>query len=161
MRRDFAGMERRRLRAGRLFAQGLSQAEVARRLGVSKQSAHRWHRAWELGGQKALRAAGRAGRRTRLTTEQLEELEEALLAGPVKWGYRTELWTLPRIAEVIRGLFGVTYHPGHVWWLLRRLGWSCQRPATRARERDEEAVQRWLKERWPEIKRGRKRAAPR
>jgi len=159
--RDFAGMERRRLRAARLFAQGLSQAEAARRLGVSEQSTSRWHRDWEAGGVEALRAAGRAGRRSRLTREQLEQLEETLLAGPAKWGYRTELWTLSRIAEVIRALFGVKYHPGYVWWILRGLGWTCQRPATRAKERDEGAVERWLKERWPEIKKGRKRAAPR
>ncbi len=159
--RDFAGMERRRFQAARLFAQGASQAEVARTLGVSKQSTGRWHRAWEAGGKEALRAAGRAGRLSRLTAEQLGELEETLLAGPAQWGYRTELWTLPRIAEVIRALFGVRYHPGYVWAILRRMGWTCQRPATRARERDEETVRGWLKGKWPEIKKGRKRAAPR
>ncbi len=159
--RDFAAMEKRRFQAARLFAQGASQAEVARTLGVSEQSTGRWHRDWEAGGEEALRAAGRAGRPSRLTTEQLEQLEETLLAGPARWGYRTELWTLSRIAEVIRALFGVRYHPGYVWWILRRLGWTCQRPATRAKERDEEAVQRWLKEKWPEIERGHKRAAPR
>jgi transposase len=161
MKRDFAGMEKRRLRAADLFAAGVPQVVVARKLGVSKQSAHRWHKAWTDGGTQALKAAGRAGRRPRLSADQMRELEGILLAGPGESGYRTELWTLPRIAEVIRRRFAVSYHPGYVWCLLRELGWSCQKPASRARERDEERIQRWLKETWPAIKRGRKRAAPR
>lgn len=161
MKRDLVQWEKRRLRAADLFAQEVPQADVARRLGVSKQSAHRWHVAWKRGGKDALKSPGRTGRRPRLSAGQLEQLEKVLLAGPLHSGYRTALWTLPRIAEVIRRTFGVSYHPGHVWHLLRRLGWSCQRPATRARERDDKAVQRWLKEDWPRIKRGRKEAAPR
>ena len=161
MARDFAWLERRRMRAAELFARGLCQAEVARQLGVSAQSAGRWHKAWQEGGKEALRAAGRAGRCPRLTCEQLEELQRVLLTGPCQCGYGTDLWTLPRIAEVIRRLFGVRYHPAHVWKVLRKLGWSCQKPATRARERDEGAIRRWLKESWPRIKKGRARAEPR
>lgn len=50
--------------------------------------------------------------------------------------------------------FGVTYHPGHVWKVMRRLGWSLQRPTTRARERDEPAIARWSREDWPRLERG-------
>lgn len=160
MARDFEGMEKRRLRAADMFEQGLSQAEVARRLGVSKQSALRWQRTWAQGGKEALKSAGRAGRLPRLSGGQLRQLEEALLAGPLAAGYRTEVWTLPRIAELIRRRFGVSYHQGHVWWVLRQMGWSCQRPATRAKERDEQAIQGWLKQKWPKIKKGRAKAAP-
>ena len=160
MARDFEGMERRRLQAADMFEQGLSQADVAKRLAVSKQSVSRWQQAWQQGGKEALKSAGRAGRLPRLSAAQLEQLEEALLAGPLAAGYRTELWTLPRIAELIRRRFAVSYHPGHVWWLLRQMGWSCQRPATRANERDEEAIHRWLKQSWPKVKKGRAKAAP-
>jgi transposase len=82
-------------------------------------------------------------------------VEHALLAGAVAQGFDTDLWTLPRVAEVIWRLTGVSYHQGHVWWLLRRHGWSPQRPARRASERDEDAIARWRAEDWPRIKGGR------
>lgn len=151
-KRDFKGLERRRFEAARLFEKGATQAEVARRLDVSRTTAFRWANAWEEGGREGLRAAGRAGRKPRLTPRQLEEIEAALLAGPMAWGYATDLWTLPRIAGVIRDLTGVGYHPGHVWRVLRKLGWSRQKPTTRARERDEDAIGRWIRETWPAIK---------
>jgi transcriptional regulator with XRE-family HTH domain len=56
-------METRRRRAARLFAKGVTQADVARELGVSRQSVSRWHEARSQGGVRALKGAGRAGRR--------------------------------------------------------------------------------------------------
>jgi transposase len=148
-------MEQRRLKAARLFAAGVSQAEVARRLGVTSASTNRWHRVWKQRGEAGLGRRGPPGPPPRLSAEQLLQLEQLLLAGPTAAGYATDLWTLPRIAKLIRQRFGVDYHPGHVWHLLRKLGWSCQKPAKRAKERDEQAIQGWLRERWPRIKRGR------
>ena len=150
--RDFEALERRRMRAVRLFEQGETQAAVARRLDVSRTTAKRWWDAWEADGRGALRSAGRAGRKPRLSEEALQQVEQALLDGPVSFGYSTELWTLPRVADLIHRLTGVRYHPGHVWRVLRRLGWSLQKPTTRARERDEEAILRWVKTTWPSIK---------
>jgi transposase len=154
-RRDFAGMEQRRLEAARLFAQGITQAEVARTLGVSSQAASVWYRRWRQGGAVALRGAGRAGRRPRLSRAELDAVAQALRAGPTAFGFDTESWTLKRIAAVIEHLTGVAYHPGHVWRLLRGLDWSPQRPARRAVERDEAAIARWRATDWPRIKRGR------
>jgi transposase len=151
-RRDFTALEQRRLRAARRFAQGRSQAEVARELGVSRQTALRWWTAWRAEGREGLRAAGRAGRRPRMSPAQLAAVEAALLEGAAAFGYRSELWTLPRIAAVIEQRTGVRYHPGHVWRLLRGLGWSKQRPTTRARERDEHAIRRWIRTTWPALK---------
>jgi len=79
-------------------------------------------------------------------------LEAILLAGAKASGYRNDLWTLKRIADVIHRRFRVKYHVGHVWKVLGRLGWSCQRPVGRARERNEEGIRRWLRYRWPLIK---------
>jgi transposase len=112
----------------------------------------RWAEAWEEQGLEGLRAAGRAGRKPRLSSEQLREVEQALLEGPLASGYATELWTLPRVAELIQRIAGVRYHPGHVWRVMHQLGWSLQRPTTRAKERDEEAIQRWVKTTWPALK---------
>jgi transposase len=150
--RDFEGLERRRMRAVRLFEQGETQAAVARRLGVSRTTAMRWAQSWEEEGREGLRAAGRAGRKPRLTREQLEDVEAVLLEGPVVAGYPTEFWTLPRVAEVIERVTDTRYHPGHVWRVLRKLGWSRQKPTTRARERDEAAIERWVKTTWPAVK---------
>lgn len=152
---DLGALEERRLQAARWFAQGKSQAEVARLLGVSRQSASRWYQAWQRGGAAGLKSAGRIGRRPRLTLERLQQVEQALLQGARAHGYASDLWTLPRIARLIWQLTGVRYHPGHVWKILRGMGWSAQRPQRQAKERDEQAISRWKRRRWPQRKRGR------
>lgn len=127
----------------------MSQAEVARRVGASRQSVLRWKRALEEGGIDALKAAGRAGRKPRLTPEQDARLAEILTAGPQQSGFPTPLWTLPRVAKVIRREFGVTCHPTTAMRILsQRLGWSCQKPVGRAIERDEQAIALWKRKTW-------------
>lgn len=148
-RRDFRGLELRRLQAAQRFTAGDSQAAVARRLHVTRQSVSRWYGQWKAGGGDALRAAGRAGRKPRLSAQQLDA---ALRQGPCAHGFSTELWTLPRIAQVILQQTGVHYHPGHVWKLLQALHWTLERPARRAKERDEAAIRQWVRTRWPAIK---------
>jgi transposase len=153
--RDFEGMERRRQRAAGMFERGAAQADVARYLGVSRQSVSRWYADWRRDGTEALKAAGRAGRMPRLTEDQLGQVDRALRLGPRVHGFATDLWTLDRVATVIETETGVRYHRGHVWKLLRdKLGWTRQRPMRRAVERDDEAVTAWVTERWPKMKRG-------
>ena len=150
-----AALEVRRLQAAELFAQGHTQAEVARTLGVSRQSAHVWRVRFEQGGVDALRSRGPTGPDPKLSPADLARVEQALLQGAKANGFDTDLWTLERVAVVICQLTGVRYHPGHVWVILRqRLGWSLQRPERRASERDEEAIARWVQQEWPRIKRG-------
>jgi transposase len=150
--RDFGALERRRQQAVRWFEKGETQASVARRLRVSRTTAMRWAHAFESRGRAGLRGAGRAGRKPRLSEQQRHAIEQALLDGPTAFGFATELWTLPRVADVIERTTGVVYHPGHVWRVLRHLGWSLQKPTTRARERDEAAITRWVHETWPRVK---------
>ena len=136
------------MRAVDLFERGVIPAEIARQVGVSHQIVSDWRTAWRQSGREALRAAGRAGRRPKLSSEQLAEIEAALAKGAEANGYTTNLWTLPRMAEVIERLSGVAYHPGHVWYILRdQLGWTWQRPARRAVERNDAAIERWVKQR--------------
>ena len=151
-RRDFAALKVRRLRAAQLFAQGHPQAEIVRRLRVSRPSAHRWYQAWRRGGAAGLKGAGRAGRKPRLSAAERHRLEAALLRGPRAGGFRTELWTLERIAQVITKLCHVRYSLSQTWRMLQQLGWSRQRPARRAQERDEAAIARWVRVRWPQVK---------
>ena len=95
------------MRAVDLFEQGVIPAETARQIGVSHQIVSAWRTLWRQSGRDALRAAGRAGRRPKLTSDQLAEVEVALAKGAAANGYTTDLWTLPRVAEVIERLSGV------------------------------------------------------
>jgi transposase len=157
-RRPAAQQERerlraRRLRAAELFTVGVRQAEVARQLGVSRQAVSLWHACWKAGGTQALHSRGPTGPTPKVSDAQLSQVEQALLEGATASGFTGELWTLDRIAIVIERLTGVRHHPAWVWALLHhRLGWSVQRPVRRAAERDQEAIDRWVKERWPAIK---------
>lgn len=152
--RDRGVLEARRRQAAKLFKQGLSQADVARFLRVSRQSVSRWFERWRQGGPQALKKSASTGRPPKLSAAELSQLERALLKGARAHGYPTELWTLRRVAEVIARTTGVAYHQGHVWRVLRGLGWSRQKPARQAAERNSEAIEAWVKERWPELKRG-------
>jgi transposase len=135
-----------------LFAAGVRQAEVARQLEVSAQAVSVWYRRWRAGGSQALQSRGPSGPAPRLSDAQLATVERALLDGAPAHGFVGELWTLERVAIVIERLTGVRYHPAWVWALLRhRLGWTVQRPRRRAAERDQAAIDRWVKERWPRI----------
>lgn len=146
-------MEERRLRAADLFRREVRPAEIARQLGVTHQIVSEWRKAWREGGRAALRSAGRVGRPAKMSTTQLAKVEKALAKGAEANGYTADLWTLPRVAELIERVTGVAYHPGYVWYLLRnQLGWTWQRPARRAVERDDEAIERWIKRRWPQLK---------
>jgi len=152
VRRDFEELERRRLEAAKLLRQGVPQAEVARQVGVHRQSVSRWERQLQQAGVRGLKKAGRAGRRPRLRPEDLRRIEKGLKRGPEALGYQTGLWTSWRVAHLIEHECGVKYHPSQAWRILRQLGWSCQRPVGRALERDEDKIQRWKQQRWPEIK---------
>ena len=152
VRRDFTGLEQRRFEGLKLLRQGFNQSEVARRVKVCSQTVSRWANAVSQEGEKALQAAGRAGRKPLLDQTQRQRLVARLLEGPEKLGYETPLWTCERVAHLIDQEFGVRYHAGHVWKLLRQLNWSPQRPAGRALERNEEAIREWKRKTWPAIK---------
>jgi transposase len=147
--------------AADMFAVGKRQVDVMGELGVSAQTASRWHRVFLAEGKEGLVGAGRAGRLPKLSDEQLATVEQALTKGPRANGFSTEMWTLARVAEVIETVSGVRYGQTQTWTILReRLGWSRQRPARRAVERDDEAIATWIKKDWPRIKKARGAAAP-
>ena len=145
-------LERRRRRAVRLLDGGVKQAEVARRVGVTRTSVSRWEKLRQEGGHEALRRPKRFGRPRRLSEAQCEELIEQLKAGALAAGFATELWTLPRMRTLIEQRFSVKLTEPSVWRLLRSLGWSVQRPTGQARQRDEKAIRTWKARRWPELK---------
>ena len=146
--------ETRRRIAGRLLLQGRPLLEVADIVDASLSSVKRWKKAVLQGGLDALATKPRSGRPAALSDVDKDRLLEILLAGPIQAGYRTDLWTCKRVAEVIEREFGVQYHERYPWEILRSLGFTCQKPQQQAREQDEEAVGHWRRHTWPRLKRG-------
>jgi len=152
VKRDFKALARRRRQAARLLSKGLSEAAVARRVGVHRQSVNRWSRQLATWGPSAWRSAGRAGRKPQREPSDLRRIEAGLKQGPEALGYATGLWTTRRVVALIEQVCGVRYTTVHAWRILRQLRWSWQRPVGRALERDETAIRRWKKARGPELK---------
>jgi transposase len=144
--------EQRRLQAIALLEQGWSGLEVARHFGVTAAAVSQWKTAYQRHGPDAMKSTPHTGRPAKLTADQWKHLEKLLLQGPEKQGYTNALWTLSRVAAVIKKHFGIGYDLSGVWHILVRMGWSCQKPERRARERDEEAIAAWQKNDWPRIK---------
>jgi transposase len=142
----------RRRQALKLFDNGLSLNAVARRLGCFASSIMRWRDQRDREGNGVYKVHASPGRPPRLNDRQKERLARLLLKGAMACGYRTELWTTARIAEVIEKTFGVRYDRDHVGRILHGMNFSCQKPDRRALERDEERIERWKQKEWPRIK---------
>jgi len=145
-------LERRRHRAIKLLKEGHPPVEVARMVGCDRRSVRRWNAAFRKGGGEAIKARPSPGRPPRLDEKDKRRLEEALLKGAKAAGFPTDLWTCPRVAQLIFDRFGLRYHVDHIGRLLHALGWSPQKPQRRAVERDEDEIRRWVKEEWPRVK---------
>jgi len=145
-------LEKRRKRAMVMLEQGCQPVEIARKLGVDRRSVRRWKAAYLRDGMEGIQARLAPGRPPKLDNREKGQLEKVLLKGAQAAGFLTDLWTCPRVAALIEARFGVRYHVDHIGRLLRGLGWSPQKPARRAMERDERSIQQWLKHQWPRIK---------
>src|SRR3954470_23010419 len=155
-----ARRERVRLAAAEWIEEGATDREVAARFRVTRMSANRWRRTLAEGGRPALTSKGAGGASCRLTRAQLDELQALLDTGPAEYGWTDQCWTLPRIAAVVRTRLGVDYTLPGLDLLLHRIGWSVQVPARRSVERNEEQIDAWREETWPQIKRPRRTWAP-
>jgi len=146
-------LEDRRLAAATLMRQGpMTQAAIARHLGVSRASVCRWAAAMRERGRRGRRARPRTGRPPRLDARAWARLDRLLAGGAAAAGFGTERWPLKRIAALIRREFGVPHHPRHLERPLQAHGFTVQRPATRARERDETAIAAWPRREWVALK---------
>ncbi len=145
----------RRHKALELLDEGRSLNEVGRLLNCAPSSVMRWRDARQSGGDDALKVKTASGRPPKLTEKQKRALVKILLKGPLAAGYRTDLWTTARIAEVIERRFGVRYHRDHIGRLMGQMGWSHQKPERRARERDEDRIADWVANEWPRVKKTR------
>jgi transposase len=144
--------EERRKQAWKLEEEGWQQKDIAIALGVSEGAVSRWIKRGRVGGVEALNAHPPKGVSSRLTAQQKAQIPELLAKGAQAFGFRGDVWTASRVAEVIRRTFGVRYHRDHVGKLMREAGWSRQKPVERASQRNEETLKKWSQEHWPEIK---------
>lgn len=153
-------LERRRRHAIELLKKKKNLLAVSQKIGCSVSSVFRWWEEYRKKGPKALKPKPVPGRPPKLSQRQKQTLTRILLEGAMNYGYSTDLWTQRRVTEVIEDRFGISYHPNHLWRFLQGLGWSCQKPEKRARERNEAAIQHWKRYRWPHIKKRRKGWCP-
>jgi len=153
-------MNAKRRRAVDLFAQGLTGREVAERVGIDQSTAWRWRKAWRDRGEEGITSKKSPGRVPALDGQQRARLVEVLIEGAQAHGWATDLWNCTRIADLISRRFGVRHHPDHVGRILHQLGLSWQKPMRRASQRDEEAIERWMKEDAPRIKKKPRRQRP-
>ncbi len=152
-KRNLEAIEARRLQGARLLKRGVAQAEVARRLEVSRQAVSLWAKKLALVKGAVGKLKGRAlGRPRRLDDEQCLALRSILLAGALTAGFPTELWTIKRVRAVIKKRFDIEYGTPGCWRLLRELGFSPQKPEKRATQRNEEAIELWKRKTWPALK---------
>jgi len=152
--------EERRKRAWHLKEAGWQQKDIAAALGVSEGAVSQWLKRGREQGVEALNAHPPKGVTPRLTAEQKAQIPELLAEGAEAYGFRGDVWTASRVAQVIARTFGVHYHRDHVGRLMREAGWSRQKPVERASQRDDEAIKHWSQERWPVLKKKPSRSRP-
>ena len=144
--------EGRRLRAWELSQTGWPQHRIAEALGVTKGAVSQWLSRARTEGPQALRHRKPPGRRSKLSHQQWLQVLDLLAQGAEAFGFRGDVWTQPRVAQIIRRHFGVQYHPSQVGRILNPYHWSRQQPVQRAAQRDEAAIRHWKEERWPALK---------
>lgn len=145
----------RRRKAIELFEQGRSSREVAEAVKASVRSVNEWRQRHREQGEAGIAARKGGGSPPKLTEEQRAELIALLDKGALAAGFDTDLWTCPRVKQLIKERFGVDYHVDHLSRLLRQLGFTAQKPRRRAFERDEQAIEQWVREDWPRVKKKR------
>lgn len=145
-------LERKRFKAVELNQGGMSNPDIAKALEVSVRSVQDWIRIATAKGVEALRAKVHPGRKPKLTAKQFAKVRSLVLKGATANGFTTELWTGPRVAQLIRDKFQVTYHNNYLPDLLQKMGFSCQKPERQARQRDDDAVSEWIAKDWERIK---------
>jgi putative transposase len=143
--------QNRRMEAAQMFSAGATRAEVAHQLRVSWQTSHAWFKAWQSGGEPALKSKGKPGPAPMFDDSHRIRLARLLAEGPQAHGYDNALWSLSRVRAVVAEHLGIRASTTDIWRLLRSMGWSPQKPSRRARERKEHAILQWKQEKWPEI----------
>jgi transposase len=141
-----------RRRCVALWQEGWKQKAIAAALGLTQGGVSRTLTKFKQQGESALQYRKPTGAPTRLTKEQLAQLVEELEKGALRHGFAGEVWTRKRVNAVIEQLFGVSYDVSQVGRILKKVGWSWQKPQKKARQQKPQAVQEWQDERLRELK---------
>jgi transposase len=145
--------EWRRMRAWHLSQQGWGVRLIAEALDASPAAVSGWLTAARQRGVAALQSRPRPGAPAKLAADQKQLIADFLWHGPEAYGFRGAVWTCARVAKALGEELGVSYSKSQVSRILKGLGWTPQVPITRAIQRDEEAIERWQQEVWPELRR--------
>lgn len=146
-----AELEARRRTAVAKCEAGWTQARVADFLGVHPVTVAKWMARYRRGGPRGLAAQPTPGRPRFLSADQERQVRDWLAQKPTAHGFRTDLWTARRVADLIRRRFGVRFHPDYLRAWLRQRGFSPQKPRRRPRQKDQPAIDRWVAEDWPRV----------
>jgi len=144
-------LEAKRMLAAEMFDQNLKPKQIAAILKVDDQSVRRWRRIYRVHGREGLRSSRHPGPKPRLDQEQRKRLAQLLLQTPAQCGFDKYLWTTKLIAQLIQREFEVSFYHDHVGVILHEMGFTHQKPARRARERDEARIANWRTVVWPAL----------
>tara|TARA_B110001454_G_C12658519_1_gene408493 strand:+ start:186 stop:665 length:480 start_codon:yes stop_codon:yes gene_type:complete len=145
-------LEKRRLQAGKMFEKGVSQVRISQKFTVSRAAVCQWYTMWKTDKKKGLKSRGLPGFDSKLTEEKKKKLKNIILNGPIKSGYVTDFWTINRVRAVTKKQLNVDLGYTRIWNTVLSLGFSCQKPERRARERNEKAIVDWKQNTFPRLK---------
>ena len=151
-------MEQRRMLASEDLANGMSQADVARKYGVYPSSVSRWVKRLQNEGKEGLKEKKAKGQSSKLNSDQKQQLTGLLILGAQACGFETDLWTAKRVGLLIEREFDVVYHFRHIPKLLRSLGFRLVKPDRKAAEKDDAKKEEWLRTTWVYLKKNYKMA---
>lgn len=143
--------ELRRLQAWELSQKGWKQNKIAEALGVTEGAISQWVKKARTEGVVALYQRKGGGPKPRLTTDQIAQLPKLLNLGAEAYGFLGDVWTQARVRVVIKQEFGVSFSLSHIGRLLKRIGWTRQKPIARATQRNEPAIEQWRTDKWFEL----------
>ncbi len=144
--------EERRMQGWKLHEKGWKQKDIAEALGVTEGAVSQWLKKAKTQGVEALQHTSPPGATPKLSKEQQAQLPALLERGAEAFGFRGQVWTTARVAQMIEQQFGVRYHPAHCSLLLRNLKWSQQKPIEKATQRDEDAIRTWKEDQFDALK---------
>lgn len=150
--RDRAVLEKRRISAGKMFERGVSQAAVSKKYDVSRAAVCQWYAQWRKNKKTGLLSRGAPGFDSQLTEKKKKQLKQIIMKGPIASLYDTDFWTIDRIRAVAQKKLKVNLGYTRIWNTVIGLGFSCQKPERRAKERNEKAIIDWKLKEFPRLK---------
>lgn len=141
-----------RLHAVVLNMEGKSAPEIANTLKVHRSKVSIWLQRWQQAGMDGLLEGQRSGRPIKLSEYQHQQLADILDSGPIAYGFNSGVWTCPMVARVIHDEFSISYSSSHISRILHKLRFSVQRPKKILARANKTLQSRWIRYKYPHIK---------